>query len=839
VSEINISILSRILEPYLQEHTEEAANVQVVLQAANGDEQNTNEDDTLTDSEAQRFVDRQREQAQTLRQRLSVISSRRDALVGSLQSAETTLRNANAGEDVLALVRQIAGQDNDAQNISLPELQNAIQELEQTLQASDQLNATEFFSQVQSLVQQYERLEQRNPEVFLPQTEAAQRAPIRLDFLKFLEEGDWRQMEDLQARSNRGEPLGERNAQNGFYVAAITLLETAHIDWHHRTDGWLNTAGDWRLSFENLQAALRAMPPRQGEEAPVPEMEMAMLRYAADQAQQDMGRMQGERLLAHPDRTNLGISFNPLLHGNQAVFHDFPVLDLYRNELGSDGVLTMPELMRSLNHYYAPHYEQMPSAQEVMNELRVLVTAQTPAPVAADAVGARTRDSYINEMNRLVLADLVRMREGFTERDTQLVTDMPIDNLMELGTNIVTLGGWTTGGRTYVDVQRGFVDVHDASRGRALDSLRRLIEHPERATDFQAWLSHRHGAEAQVSIPNALAFLGTYDPAAVATLNGPFFQATRLWNIRQTGDANAQARAWLSLASDLRTGYRGDVASLVHKVPNLAFARAILASLRRESTDVGIRREARIAFQDSMGYDIEDDNGQVHGLSNQGNGEFGMWPVDWFRNYSDEGVAGAPAEVALVAASLTGGGSVFRLGKGLMSVAGRRAILAGLGEFVGVRSTMMALGETAVGTSSVAGQGIFGRAMSSWISRRVATAEAAVSTATTAAERNLARASLARARNIRQILTSPAQALADTGAAGRIAVGAGRGVGRVLSYPLRGASWLVNEGIIRYGISSYFYNHYLRPHRAPLIFDREFRLDLSSLDPTIHPGGRN
>ncbi len=137
---------------------------------------------------------------------------------------------------------------------------------------------------------------------------------------------------------------------------------------------------------------------------------------------------------------------------------------------------------------------------------------------------------------------------------------------------------------------------------------------------------------------------------------------------------------------------------------------------------------------------------------------------------------------------------------------------------------MLALGETTAGMGTVTSQGLFGRAMSSWVSRRVATAEARVLTATNAAETAAARQALARVRNIQQILTSPVQALADSGTAGSMLVGAGR----ILNFPLRGLRWVVNDGIFRYGIAQQLYNQYLRPRRPPLVFDREFRLDLSS-----------
>ncbi|MFO1464508.1 MAG: hypothetical protein U1F66_12110 [bacterium] len=837
MSDLNISILSRILSSYLQEHSEEAELVREVMGAADGDGQANEEDNVLSEPEAQRYIGRQQEAARTVRQRLNILTSRRDSLVGTLTAAQETLRRANAPEELINLLPGIAGQDQDAENLSLPELQNAIQQLEQMAQEGERLSSSGFLQQVETLLANCRRLERANPEAFLPETEAAQRAPIDLNFLKYLEEGDWQQIDSLdnmiRNRSDRRPDLG--NVQVRFYLAVLTLLQTAGIDWHNRQ-------ANWTLSFENVQAALREVPRENGEGPASPELELAGVRYAADRIQQDLGRLQGQRLRAHPERTALGLSFLPLINGRPQVFAQFPSLDLALDQAGEDGILTLPELARGLRHMYIPHVETMPDPAQVMEELRLLVTAQTPAAPAADPV-ARSGDPFVREVSRLVLDDLRRMREGFTERDTQLVTQMPMDHLVDGVSWLVTLGGNTTGGDTYEDVQRGFAELADMRRGRALESLRRLIEHPERTAGFQAWLARRSGPAAQVNIPNALAYLATQDSAAAAMLNGPFFQATRLWNIRQIQDQNAQARAWLSLASDLRGGYRGDgVASWVHSVPNLAFARAILHALRRQPSDTNIRREARIAFQDSMGYHITDDAGnELPGIRNGPNGELGLWIPDWFRNYPDEAIASAPMDAVLLGASLYTGYSAFGFGRSLLTATGRRAFLVSLGEFAGVRATGLA---TASGEATALSQTWLGRAIASPISRRVAEAQARLETAVTAADQAAARAALARARNVEQILTSPIQALADSGSVGNAVVGAGRVVGRLGSAAAqtrvgRAFNWLLLEGTLSYAIGGLLYYRFLRVTRPALTLDREYRLNLSRGPAEASPARRN
>lgn len=819
MSEINISILSRLLSSYLQERPDVQGVVRNILSAADGDGQPNEEDQVLTDAEARGFIERQRDQARTMRQRLSFLTSRRDALVGTLQAAQETLRRANAPEEVLNLVRAAAEQDSDRNNLSLPELNEAIRQIEETASALEQLNGDRFFHQVEDMARDLRAMEREGTEILLPETVEAQRAAIDLNFLKSLEDGDWQAIAGLARRAARGEEVSAEDVQTRFYMTVLSLLNVAGIDPANRS-------GDWRLSFENLQAALARIPVQEGERRESPELMMAELRYAADSAQQDLGRIQGQRLLAHPERTDLGVSLRPLIDGRPEIFSLDPRLQLFRDESGEDGILTVPELARSLRHLYRNTGGTPPNPAEILNELRVLVTAQRPETPAADAARARGGDPFIREMNRLVLEDLERMRDGFTERDRQLVDTMEAwDVIQRVGSNIVTLGGLTTGGDTYVELRRGFAELAATRRDNALAELRRLITYPDAPSafpaipNFQTWLSRRSGAEAQVSIPNAMEYLRRTRPATAAMLDGPFFQATRLWNIRREADADRQARQWLSLANDLRGGYRGEgVTSVIHAVPNLAFSRAILHALRRESTNPETRREARVAFQDSMGYDITDDQGNV---TQGGNGELGLWVPDWFRNYPDEAVATAPSDAVFIGASLYGSGVVFRGFRGLLTAAGRRELMVGLSEFAGVRST--AVVQAAASESlSLNSPGWFGRWMIRGAERRVAVAEAQLATATTEAELTAARNALSRAQNVHRILTAPLQGLAESGTAGAVAATSLRGMG----YVLRGAGWLVDQGIPRYAIASQLFTRFARRQRFPLILDREYTVGL-------------
>ncbi|MCC6273794.1 MAG: hypothetical protein IT572_10045 [Deltaproteobacteria bacterium] len=819
MSEINISILSRLLSSYLQERPDVQGVVRNILSAADGDGQANEEDQVLTDIEARRFIERQHDEARTMRQRLSFLTSRRDALVGTLQAAQDTLRRAGAPEPVLNLVRAAAEQDSDRNNLSLPELNEAIRQIEEAARALEQLNGDRFFHQVEDMVRDLRAMEREGTEVLLPETVEAQRAAIDLNFLKSLEEGDWQAIVGLARRGARGEEVSAEDVQIRFYMTVLSLLNIAGIDPANRS-------GDWRLSFENLQAALARIPLQEGERRESPELMMAELRYAADSAQQDLGRIQGQRLLAHPERTDLGVSLRPLIDGRPEIFSSDPRLQLFRDESGEDGILTVPELARSLRHLYRNAGGTPPNPAEILNELRVLVTAQRPETPAADAARARGGDPFIREMNRLVLEDLERMRDGFTERDRQLVDTMEAwDVVQRVGSNIVTLGGLTTGGSTYVELRRGFAELAATRRDSALAELRRWITYPDAPSafpavpNFQTWLSRRSGAEAQVSIPNAMEYLRRTQPATAAMLDGPFFQATRLWNIRREADADRQARQWLSLANDLRGGYRGEgVTSVIHAVPNLAFSRAILHALRRESTNPETRREARVAFQDSMGYDITDDQGNV---TQGGNGELGLWVPDWFRNYPDEAVATAPSDAVFIGASLYGSGVVFRGFRGLLTAAGRRELMVGLSEFAGVRST--AVVQAAASESlSLNSPGWFGRWMIRGAERRVAAAEAQLTAATTEAELTAARNALSRAQNVHRILTAPLQGLAESGTAGAVAATGLRGMG----YVLRGAGWLVDQGIPRYAIASQLFTRFARRQRFPLILDREYTVGL-------------
>lgn len=834
MSDINISIFSRLLSSYLQERPDVQGLVRNILEAANGDGQDNEEDNVLSDVEARRFIERQHEQARTLRRNLNILTSRRESLVGTLQAAQETLRRVNAPEEVLRLVQAAANQDDDHANLSLPELQAAIQQMQQLAEGLEHLNGDQFFQQVSDMARDLRQMETEGTEILFPENQVEQRASIDLNFLKSLEEGDWQAIAALGRRAANGEEVTPEDAQMAFYMSVLSMLNIAGIDPSNR-------AANWTLNFEQVQAAMQRMPLQAGESRPSPELMMAELRYAADSAQRDLGSIQGQRLLAHPERNDLGVSLQPLINGRPEIFSLDPRLQLFRDEAGSDGVLAPAELARSLRHMYRRSPQTAPDSATVMNELRVLVTARLPETPVEDSARARGGDPFIREMNRLVMGDLERMRDGFTERDRQLVDTMEAwDLIPRIGSNIVTLGGLTTGGDTYVEVRRGFADLAATRRGNALAELRRLLEHPEAASplasipNFQTWLSRRSGAGAQLSIPNALEYLRHVQPATAAMLDGSFFQATRLWNIRQEQDADRQARLWLSLASDLRGGYRGEgVTSVIHAVPNLTFARAILHSIRRESTNSDIRREARLAFQDSMGYEITDDNGNV---TQGGQGELGLWPVDWFRNFPDEAVATAGSDAVFLGACLYGGGSIFRGLKGVVTAAGRRELMVGLSEFAGIRGTS-AVVTVASDSVSLNSSGWFSRWMTNSATRQVAAAEARLAAATTEAELTTARTALARAQNVQRIISSPVvQTLAGNKPASEILGDSLQALGRrvaVLGYGMRGVGfglrslgWLAGEGIPRYAIASQLFNRVARRSRFPLILDREYSVDL-------------
>lgn len=821
MSEINISIFSRLLSVYLQETPDVGQMVDNIRAAANGDGQANDEDQVLTDVEARRFIELQREQGRTLRTRLGLLTSRRDALVGTLQAAQETLRRANAPEEILDLIQRAAGQDNDPANLSLPEISEAIRYMEQTAQALERLNGDEFFREVQGLARDLRELEGTGGEILFPEGEAAQRAPVDLNFLKSLEQGDWQAIIGLASRLQRGERIDPRDVQIRFYMTVLTLINVAGIDPTNRD-------ADWRLTIENIQAAMRENPAEAGENRESPERTLANFRYAADYAQQDLGRLQGEVLLGHPERNDLGVSLFPLFDQHPELFARDPRLQLFRDESGADGILTYPELARSLRHFYYSSGATPPNPSEVMNELRVLVTAHQPETPAADAARARAGDPFIREMNRLVMGDLQHMLDGYTERDRQLVDTMEAWDLVpRVASNVVTLGGLTTGGETYVEVRQGFAELAATRRTNALSALRRLLEFPDAASgfpaipNFQTWLSRRTGAAAQVSIPNALEYLRSTQPNVAAMLDGPFFHATRLWNIRRETDADRQARLWMGLAADLRSGARGEgVTSVLHSVPNLAFARAILHAVRRETTNPEIRSQARVAFQDSMGEDITDDSGNV---VTRGRGELGLFPVDWFRNYSDESVATIPSDAVFLGATIYAGGSAVRGFTGLMTAAGRRQAMVGLSEFTGIRSTLV-VGSTVSESVAANSPGWFGRWLIRGAEGRVAAAEARLSNAVTAAERVEAQQGLARARMVQRVLSAPTltQGLAESGAVGS-AVATGLRVGS-FGARLAGRAW--DRVILPYMIAYAVFPRIARRQRFAPIFDREFSVEL-------------
>jgi hypothetical protein len=500
-------------------------------------------------------------------------------------------------------------------------------------------------------------------------------------------------------------------------------------------------------------------------------------------------------------------------------------------------VLTRLELGQSIQKYYSAS-DSPPSQEDILDELKLLITANRPEAPAVETPNFR------REVSRLVLADLQRMLDGFTNRDREISVEgggmfgwgAP---LIEGASWVVTLGGATTGGNTYNDVMREWVDGGDTRRTVSLARLRDLIERP--TSDFQEWLRARGADPQSAAIPEALEFLRATGPDHFALLNGPLFQAQRIWDIRNTADAERQAQLWLGFAQELRqgtwSGSGSPTASL--RLNNLDYSRAIIHSLMAESRSPTIRSTANYLYRDSLGWDILNNEGHV---VQAGGGEVGLNPALWFRNYSDESASTAIGDGVLLAGSLYGGGFPLRGLRAVGTQVGRRALVEGLGRFVGLRSTQV------IEFAEMPMLGEVGRAPS-WLSRRMVAAEsrlsaaqagvnrlrAQLSTAAEGADLDLSRlrlslteaeagqaraqSALDNARRVHRVLTLPVR-IAELGRA------AYQG-SRWVRWPLRAGAFVLGEGALRYSAGALLFRR-LRPEPPNFSFDRflEYRIGL-------------
>ncbi len=855
MSAVDISRLFRIVQPLILINQELQSAVTPLIQAADSDGQVNAEDHTLTDSEAQTYLGRLRLQSQ---RGLNLLTTRREDLVGSIESATRTMSMAQASEELLALLELAAGEDQD---LTAEEVDQLIALYDQQLQAAREMSTEGFMENARAVVRGVEALQEETPEAFVSTDREARRRPIDLNFLK-----------SLPPTVFAG---GGEQAQ-----ALQQLLQSAGIEPQDR-----NT--DWSMSFEEVEAfrelLLQNVPSDQQGAVPTAEVLMANLRFTAFLQRDEINAQMG-RAVVDGSEASGGVNLHPLIE-RQGAMGQQPYVELLIRIAGEDGILTLLEIEQHIQRMREenPGFELDPavflaSARQLVEDLGSVSAEDLEA---GGPLPAFSRDQYLNE---LVLSDLRRMREGFSHRDAQMVEEDSIPNFMHFATWAFTFGGLTTSwlgapnrresdilpclGPTYLDIVREGAEAHDSRRGRALAQLERILE--GRDPEFNQWLESRPEGRRAVNEPNALEFLRTAPDSYPLTkrqdyeiLTGSFFQADRLWRIRSIRDVDRQEAAWLQFALNLRNGYwtfQGEGQTQNFYADNLDFARAILHALYRESTNPEMRSRVHTILQDSEGLDITDEAGNV---IEEGNGEFGIWPPDWFRNYSDENVDGAITDGVLLVATFWMGGGIFtRVGTSV----GRSSLFRGALSFLGVRATgAVASGATGVAAqgAATASNGIFRNFLVRMIGRRVAAAEARVAalaqtggyrTVGRAAEREAATTALERARAVQRILTAPLPlrtqaAMAVAGRAApivqpvvqrwtqRLAAAEGRWWhtaavtslnlgGRSLRLTGRFLKYLSYEGIVTYGIAGYLFESMPRHSNHPLIFDREYAISL-------------
>ncbi|MFO1463125.1 MAG: hypothetical protein U1F66_05065 [bacterium] len=889
MSDIDISPLFRLVEAALAGNPELQAMAAPLMAAADSDGQPNAEDRVLSDGEIENYVRRLRQESGG---NLSILTRNRDQLAGTLADARSRLSSEHASEGLLQLLEIAAAQDEDHENLSAEEIEALVQELTQQDQQARELTPETIVTEVNALLEQLRQTEAEIPEAFVPADEARRRDPIDLNFLKNL-------------------PPTVFGGDDDQSIMLQNLLQIAGVDINDRR-------ADWSLSYEELDAFISSLPEEARTGFPDAEVTLANFRFIAFTLREEINAALAEVITGGGDAAVEGIPLQALLDRRSQI--NDPRVEQLLEVAGPDAVLTALDVERHLqrmerenpgflqgmlaNAPAAAEGEELSDLQRAtqlyLAGARALAADYGAEPVTSDGApsdAAFDRNLYIS---RQVLGDLQRMRAGFTHRDRQYVEESSLTGTLDFLTWVYSFGGaltWFLGGNppglseedvaeygedilprvgpTLRHVVRGSVEAHDHERGIALAELRRIIETPP--SDF----------EGERTIPNALEYLRTH-PAInehsdgfdrwiarlnrryYETLTGDLFQAERLWRIRsETNPARAE-EMWFSLAQDLRGGYlstwRQD--AYLDGIDNLDFSRAILHALHRESTDEAMRNRAHHALQDSLGQDVTDDDGNV---ISEGGGEFGIWPPDWFRNYSDENRDGVASDAVLLTASLLVSGGSFSVARGAMTATGRAALTAGFLRFLGVRGTQIATTtalEGAAAEGTAVSSGWFGRLMTSWAARRVATQEAALAAATTEAETAAARQALARAQAVQRILTSPtilgtaAETVAPNATGwwtrvaaahppigeGLVRTAAGTGTRAALARATvatlenislrglgRGLHWLSYEGIVSYGIAGYVFQSAPRHSNHPEVFDREYELRLPEREPPTDP----
>ncbi|MDL1872800.1 hypothetical protein FBR05_11450 [Deltaproteobacteria bacterium PRO3] len=175
MSDIDISLLHRLVQSALAGNAELQAVTLPLMAAADSDGQPNEEDLVLSDAEISRYISGLREES---RSNLSVLTRNRDELAGTLSAARTRLTGAGASETVLQYLELAASQDGDVENLSAEEIEMLVNELTQADEQAGQLNAETLIAEVNTLLGHLRAMEADIPEAFLPTDGAARRAPI-------------------------------------------------------------------------------------------------------------------------------------------------------------------------------------------------------------------------------------------------------------------------------------------------------------------------------------------------------------------------------------------------------------------------------------------------------------------------------------------------------------------------------------------------------------------------------------------------------------------------------------------------------------------------------------
>lgn len=674
MADLDISLLHRLLNTNPLE-SEESPAISEVIAIADGDGVANEEDRFLSEAEAQGYLERSRTEIGNFR---GFLGRNRTQLVGSLADAQQRLRDEEGLAAYEVWLETAASQDDRKTELSAQEIALLEQELGSQAQAFAEFTPEAILHDAETLVNNVREVAERIPEVLVPEDEAAQRAPIDLNYLKRLPE-------------------------TALSEDVIGQLRRCGIDPADREQ-------DWTVTLEHAEAVVAGFDDQYGDLRP--ELVLSFWRanwavYRASAMPEIGTRVSGVPLLTAHEPIDLIV-----LIERQSYFTDFPQVRELIAAAGPDVRLSDEDLHR----YFEARERQQPGFlsrmlsrvfpwlpndagftygygnfedENVSDMDRALAVGRA---LAADLVSranalAPSPSSLPADMNfdpnwrrsHLVVADLERMRAGFTHRDRQYVEHNALVQTIDFASYLGTLGGGITWffsgsprtlssehieefgddtlprfGPTYIHYLRESVAEHDAERTAALAALRALVEQPP--ADFSA----------ERTIPNFLEYLENHEAAAhpgrnaryAELLRGDLFQAEHLWNLRGESDPDQAAEAWFTFAQELRDGVglgpRDDAHTDI--ISNLDYSRAILHALLREPDDPAIRRRVRTIYQDSIGLNITDDDGNI---VEEGGGELGIFPWDWFRNWSDEEVENAVSEGILFAAScLVGSGMV-------------------------------------------------------------------------------------------------------------------------------------------------------------------------------------